>query len=273
MQLFAIWNRATIKRGLCIALGAAALLPLVEAPAQAQSALTRHVRQVVSRGEASVVGLLPANQSLRLDVVLPLRDPEGLNKFLKALYDPTSPSYRHFLSVAEFTAQFGPGGEDYEALIRYVTANGLQVVGGSRDGMNVQVAGSVGAVEKAFNVSMRVYQHPTESRTFYAPDRQPTVGLPFSLWHISGLDNYSIPRPLLVSRAAYATAHGVDPASLVSHASTGSGPSASFLGSDMRAAYYGGTLMGTGQNLGLLEYARHGFGGFEHLLRKCSADQ
>src|ERR1035437_4440115 len=39
------------------------------------------------------------------------------------------------------------------------------------------------------------------------------------------------------------------------NATTGSGPSASFLGSDMRAAYYGGTaLTGAGQNLGLLEY-------------------
>jgi kumamolisin len=35
----------------------------------------------------------------------------------------------------------------------------------------------------------------------------------------------------------------------------GSGPSASFLGSDMRAAYYGGTaLTGTGQSVGLLEF-------------------
>jgi kumamolisin len=39
-------------------------------------------------------------------------------------------------------------------------------------------------------------------------------------------------------------------------ATTGSGPSASFLGSDMRAAYYekNGPLTGHGQNLGLLEY-------------------
>jgi len=42
---------------------------------------------------------------------------------------------------------------------------------------------------------------------------------------------------------------------VVSHATTGSGPAASYLGSDMRAAYYGGTaLTGAGQNLGLLEY-------------------
>jgi hypothetical protein len=39
------------------------------------------------------------------------------------------------------------------------------------------------------------------------------------------------------------------------NATTGSGPSASFLGSDMRAAYYGGTaLTGTGQNLALFEF-------------------
>ena len=41
----------------------------------------------------------------------------------------------------------------------------------------------------------------------------------------------------------------------MTHATTGSGPDASFLGSDIRAAYYGtGSLTGSGQNLGLLEY-------------------
>ena len=56
------------------------------------------------------------------------------------------------------------------------------------------------AIQTAFHVSMGVYQHPTENRTFYAPDREPTVGLPFPLWHVSGLDNYSIPHPMLVSQ-------------------------------------------------------------------------
>jgi kumamolisin len=69
------------------------------------------------------------------------------------------------------------------------------------------------------------------------------------------LENYSIPHPLLVSRNDYAAAHGIKPEDVVSHATTGSGPSASFLGSDMRAAYYGGTaLTGAGQNLALFEY-------------------
>ena len=43
--------------------------------------------------------------------------------------------------------------------------------------------------------------------------------------------------------------------SSIPNATTGSGPSASFLGSDMRAAYYGGTaLTGAGQSVGLLEF-------------------
>jgi kumamolisin len=102
---------------------------------------------------------------------------------------------------------------------------------------------------------MRTYQHPTENRIFYSADSEPVTSLPFALWHISGLDNYSIPKPLYETKSDAAAANGGSAGSAVARATTGSGPSASFLGSDMRAAYYGGTaLTGAGQNLGLLEY-------------------
>jgi kumamolisin len=72
---------------------------------------------------------------------------------------------------------------------------------------------------------------------------------------VSGLDNYSIPHPMYVKRSEAVAALGVDAKRLVTHATTGSGPSASFLGTHNRAAYYGGTaLTGAGQNLGLFEY-------------------
>ncbi|HEV3278172.1 MAG TPA: S53 family peptidase [Terriglobia bacterium] len=214
--------------------------------AQPQSLLTRHVREVVLNGEAQSVGRLPAAQSMQIDLVLPLRDQAGLESFLRDLYDPLNPSYRQYLTVQEFTDMFGPRQEDYDAVVRFAKANGFTVVGGSRDAMDVQLKGSVASIESAFHVTMGVYQHPTENRTFYAPDREPTVDLPFQLWHISGLDNYSIPRPALEHRNA--GAHSL--------ATTGSCPSKSFCGSDMRAAYYEGTaLTGAGQNIGLFEYA------------------
>jgi len=214
--------------------------------AQPQSLLTRHVREVTRNGLAPSVGRLPATQSMRIDIVLAVRDQAGLNSFLQEIYDPSSASYRHFLTVEQFTERFGPSQQDYDALIRFAKANGFSLIRASRDAMDMQLEGAVADVETAFHVTMGVYHDPLENRDFYAPDREPTVDLPFRLWHITGLDNYSIPRPELVHR----------PSSMKPPATTGSCPGASFCGSDMRAAYYEGTaLTGKGQTIGLLEFA------------------
>jgi len=222
---------------------------------QAQYVSTHHVRDAVRSNAIQPAGRLSSTQVMSLDIVLPLRDKAGLDAFVEDLYNPSSSSYHHYLTVPEFTEKFGPTQTDYDAVVKFAKANGLAVVGGTRDGMDVQVKGTVSAVESAFHITMQTYKHPTENRTFYGPDREPTTSLSFSLWHISGLDNYSIPHPMLVKKSDYAAAHGISANAVVSHATTGSGPSASFLGSDMRAAYYGGTaLTGAGQSLGLLEY-------------------
>jgi subtilase family serine protease len=212
--------------------------------AQSPALLTHHVREAIRTGQAQRLGQLPAIQTLRLVIVLPLRNPSELDTFLHDLYDPSSPSFHQFLSVEEFTARFGPSQADYDAVIDFVQRNNLTVVGTSRNRLNIDVWGSIPDIEKAFNVTMGVYAHPTENRTFYAPDREPTLDLSVQLWHISGLDNFSIPHPAGLQRSSFVKAR----------ATTGSGPSSSFLGSDMRAAYYGGTLTGAGQSVGLLEY-------------------
>src|SRR5208283_5325261 len=231
-----------VRRGLHALLGLALLLFVGAVLAQAQSPMTRHVRDVTLNGQAQRVGSLPATQSMRIVLVLPLRNQAGLDDLLNNLYDPSSPSFHQYLTVEEFTTLFGPSEEDYSEVIQFAQANGFSVVGTARNRMNVDVVGTAQTIENAFHVNMGVYQHPTEDRTFYAPDREPTPNLSLQLWHIAGLDNYSIPHP-----AGLQTNPGVTP-----NATTGSGPAASFLGSDMRAAYYGGGLDGSGQSLGLL---------------------
>jgi subtilase family serine protease len=232
----------------------AAIVSFVPSCLYAQGVMTRHVREVTRSGEIQPRDRMPAAQVMSLDLVLPLRDPDGLKAFLVELYTPGSAVFHHYLTPTEFTEKFGPSKEQYDEVLDFAKRNGLAVTGGSRDGMEVQVRGSVLTVEHAFHVNMLTYQHPTENRTFFAADREPTLNLSFDLWHVSGLDNYSLPHPLLVKKSEYAAAHGIEPEAVVSHATTGSGPSASYLGSDMRAAYYGGTLTGAGQNLGLFEY-------------------
>lgn len=232
-----------------------AILAVGSLAANAQYFATRHVRDAVRSGQAALVGRMPESQSMTLNVVLPLTNQAGLNEFLRELYDPNSPTYHHYLTPTQFTALYGPSVADYNATVAYLKANGFTVIGGSRDGMNIIIRGPVSSVESAFHVTMSTYRHPSESRNFYSPDREPTTSLSFELWHVSGMDNYSIPHAMLVKKSDYARAHGMSEKDVVPYATTGSGPSASFLGSDMRAAYYGsGSLTGAGQNLGLLEY-------------------
>jgi kumamolisin len=213
--------------------------------AQTQSLLTRHVREATRNGQARFLDRLPESQTMRVVLVLPLRNQAELDNLLQDLYNPSSPSFHKFLTVDQFTAEFGPTQEDYDTTIAFAQENGLNVVGTSSNRVNLDVTGPVANIEKAFHVAMGVYQHPTENRSFYAPDREPTIDLPFQLWHLGGLDNFSIPHPAGLRRNLGAKKSG---------ATVGSGPSASFLGSDMRAAYYGGSLTGSGQSLGLLEY-------------------
>jgi xanthomonalisin len=110
----------------------------------------------------------------------------------------------------------------------------------------VAVEGSVEKINRAFQVQMSNYRHPSENRTFYSADREPKpVGLSVHLLQITGMSNYVLPRPMLKRASPFST-----PAK-----ATGSGPSGQFLPSDMRAAYYGkGPLTGAGQTIGILSF-------------------
>jgi len=214
---------------------------------QSRQVLHHHVRPEVSNGQAALVGSLPATQKMQLSIVLPVRNQAALTALLGQLYDPSSPNYRHYLSVDQFTQQFSPSAEDYQTVVNFAKANGFTVTATPANRLIVPVSGTVAQVEAAFNVRMKNYHHPTEKRTFFSPDREPSLDLKVAVAHITGLNNFSIPRPM-VRKAE--TAQGP-----VNSAVVGSGPGGAYLASDMRAAYYGsGLLTGSGQTVGLVEF-------------------
>lgn len=225
------------------------LFAAATAQAEQRPTLTIHVPAAVSSGVAPWVGHLPSEQRLSLAISLPLRNEADLDELLEQLYDPQSPNYHQYLSVEQFTSRFGPTESDYAAVLRFAENNGLAVIDTAANRMVVDIEGPAANIESAFHVSMNVYQHPTEARTFYAPDREPTPDLDVPLLHISGLDNFTLPRAKNV-RSSWDNTQAQDAGK-----ATGSGPGGQFIGSDMRAAYYGGTLKGAGQSVGLFEFA------------------
>jgi len=211
----------------------------------AQQQLHNHVRTAVSRGQALPVGMLSPTQRMNLAIMLPWRNQAELNSLLDRLYDPQSPDFRHFLSVSQFRQQFGPTEEDYQSVVAFAKANGFTVTATPKNRLLVDINGTVEQIQRTFHVNMVQYQHPTENRMFYSPDREPTLDLDVAVSHIAGLDNYSIPHNMLRKGSLEAAIHS----------NAGSGPGGAFLAGDMRAAYYGGSaLTGTGQSVGLCEF-------------------
>jgi Pro-kumamolisin, activation domain len=222
---------------------AALLFTIKPVHAQQRQALLTHA---TAPSGAQPIGKLPASQQLELAISLPLRNQEQLNTLMQQLEDPNNPNYHHYLTSAQFIEQFGPTVEQYQQVIAFAQSHGLTVTHTSASRQLLNVTGSVADIEKTFQVTMQVYQHPTENRTYFAPNVTPTVDSGLPILGVSGLTTFARPHSML--KHAPAGVHSNQ---------TGSGPGGQFLGSDFRAAYYGtGPMTGTGQALALIEFGQ-----------------
>ena len=231
-------------RGVALALLFSAVYPGIAAERQV---LRGHVPVAVARFNLQPTGQLPATKSLQLAIGLPLRNEAALDDLLRQIYDPTSPNFHHYLTPEQFTEQFGPTEQDYQAVIDFVKANGLTVTGTHPNRVVLDVSGSVADIERVFHVTLHTYRHPQEARDFYAPDVEPSIDLAVPILQVSGLNNYSLPHPSLKVKAIV-PATGATPDS-------GSGPGNTYMGNDFRAAYVPGvSLNGSGQNVALVQF-------------------
>jgi hypothetical protein len=229
-------------RGTLALLGCALALAAQALPAGRQT-LRGHVPPVTA--QLKPVGAMSDTNRLRLALGLALRHPAELAALLRDLYDPSSARFHQYLTPSEFADRFGPTEADYEAVAAFARSHGLSVVHTHANRLLLDVEGTVAHVEKALRVNLNVFQHPTEQRTFYAPEAEPSVEAGLPLRHVSGLDNYQLPKPnLLVCSGSPPFAEG-----------TGSGPGGAFIGHDFRAAYAPGmALDGAGQTVALVEF-------------------
>jgi subtilase family serine protease len=228
---------------------AIAALTLVAAclctPVNTQAQRMRLSKSFAAPTGAQAVGQLPFSQQVGLSISLPLRNRQTLEALIKQQHDPSSPQYDKYLTVRQFTEQFGPTQADYDKVIAYVKSKGMKVTRTHTNRLLINVSAPVSAINQTFAVTMKQYKHPTENRIYFAPDVEPTVEAGLPILDIQGFSNYDLPHPMLKRATA---------SQLANSYTTGSGPGGQFLGSDMRAAYAPGvTLNGTGQTVGLVE--------------------
>jgi subtilase family serine protease len=222
----------------CVSLAAT----LAAAPAYAAETLATTIPTIVATHAAAFAGKPAPDRVLHLVMSLPLRNTADLDRLLADIYNPASPHYRQYLSVAEFTDRFSPTTADYQATVDYLTAQGLTVTQTTANRYLIDFDAKVADIERVFNVQMGLYKHPLQRRLFISPDRAPTLGLSVPVQQIIGLDDYVLPYRKFAHHVRSDAPRN------------GSGPGGQFDGNDIRRAYYpAGTLTGKGQSIGLME--------------------
>ncbi len=236
-------------RSLTFFLAVMAVFACRRAEAQERQQLKGHVPAVIQRRNLPSIGELPGSNRVDLAIGLPLRNGAALDTLLQQIYDPASANYRQYLTPEQFTQRFGPTAQDYQGLIDFARASGLEVKRQHPNRLLLDVTGAVADIEKAFQVKLRVYRHPAENRNFFAPDVEPSVPAGVAVLDISGLNNYGQPHAHFVTKPKnLLQAQRAAP-------NLGSGPGGTYLGYDFRDAYTPGvTLTGTGQTLALVEF-------------------
>jgi subtilase family serine protease len=107
----------------------------------------------------------------------------------QSLYDRTSPNYHHWLKAQDLAARFAPTAQEAQTVQQFFAAHNLKVVKTGPNNFYVRARGTVGDVEKAFQVQLNNYQ--MGSKTVRANAGDPYVAGPAGglVRAVSGLDD------------------------------------------------------------------------------------
>ncbi|HEY5058551.1 MAG TPA: protease pro-enzyme activation domain-containing protein [Gaiellaceae bacterium] len=148
--------------------------------------------------------------NVALDVVLKPSSAAGLRAFATAVSTPGSPSFRRFLSPAEFAARFGASSKTIAAVERSLRERGLRVTGVTLNRLIVHVTGPTATVEHALGVSLVDYRLPGGS-IVYANTSTPVLprAVAAHIASIVGLDSLAAPARAGLVRARRVAPHAV----------------------------------------------------------------
>ena len=125
---------------------------------------------------------------MTVGVALQQPDPAGEAALYAQLYEPGGPSYRKFLTPAEFNARFAPSAATFAATTAWLKAAGLSVdtSSGSRD--YILASGTVARIQRAFATTIRRFT--SGGTSFLANTAAPRVPANLPILSIVGLNTY-----------------------------------------------------------------------------------
>ncbi len=146
------------------------------------------------------------------EVALRPADPGALARFVEAVSDPASPTYRHYLAPGEFGPRFGASPATIDAALSWLHGRGLADAVADGDHLSVTFHATAARIGAAFGVRLLRYTLPGGA-TRFAPSSEPLVpsAIASQVEGVLGLTDLGAPRPLLVGdRGAHTKRAAVD---------------------------------------------------------------
>lgn len=134
---------------------------------------------------------------MEVTIWLQLHNRSQFDALTRSLYDSTSPNYRHWLRSKDLAA-FAPTEQEAETVQQFLTNHSLKVLKTGPSNFYVRAQGTVGDVEKAFQVQLNNYQ--VHGKTIRANASDPYIeGAAGALARaVSGLDTDGFEQPYII---------------------------------------------------------------------------
>ena len=118
-------------------------------------------------------GAVASSDTIAVRVVLQSRDPVGANAVADAVSDPKSPSYKHYLTAAQYRARYAPTAASVATVSKWLRSQGLSVGYVPDNHLYVSAVGTAAQMSTAFGVHLSTYA--TQGKVLRAPDTTPSV--------------------------------------------------------------------------------------------------
>jgi kumamolisin len=113
-------------------------------------------------------GVADTSAAFRALVVVPLRDSANLREAVTAMYTPGDPTFRKYLSKADFIAKYAPTQASIDEVSSFFTSNGMKVERVAANRFLLQISGTIGAFNKAFGVEAHAIERGTQKTKMFA---------------------------------------------------------------------------------------------------------
>src|SRR6266446_429198 len=109
-------------------------------------------------GPKNYVGAAASKDTLGFRVYLSWTNPSGAEALARAVSDPRSKSYRHYLTPAQFRQQFAPTANQVAQVQSWLTSQGFSLVYTPKNNHYVSAEGTVTQAQAAFGTGFGMYK-------------------------------------------------------------------------------------------------------------------